>query len=265
LIYCSTTSSLRALPGTKQKSVFSIRQAIAHPGISNPNMFLTRPISFFLVFSSVQLHLILASKIPLSSHPNPAGLLLARDTDSQTASAEFTKDDVFQKAVLSVTNTYRKRHNATGLKWNETLAETAGKWSGRCVFEHSVCVFEVLFWSVVWVVLSFNGCLTTIHVTDNLTQGGSTGETLSSGYPNTTASLVTWGQESTKYDFKKGQFTKETGHFTQLVWKATTAVGCSRTQCDGKGGGKARGWFVVCEYYPARNGMWAAFRVCLMN
>jgi hypothetical protein len=42
-----------------------------------------------------------------------------------------------------------------------------------------------------------------------------------------------------------------TGHFTQLVWKATEQVGCSRTQCDGKG--NAPGWFVVCEYWPRGN------------
>jgi hypothetical protein len=55
------------------------------------------------------------------------------------------------------------------------------------------------------------------------------------------------------YDFKKGEFSHETGHFTQLVWKATDSVGCGRTECDGKGGDEAPGWFVVCNYYPAGN------------
>ena len=66
-----------------------------------------------------------------------------------------------------------------------------------------------------------------------------------------------------------------TGHFTQLVWRNTTTVGCARTECNGgqKGGnGDAPGWYVlstislvitiigltsdryiVCEYYPAGN------------
>lgn len=47
-----------------------------------------------------------------------------------------------------------------------------------------------------------------------------------------------------------------TGHFTQLVWKNTTQVGCSRKECNAgqQGGhGDAPGWYVVCEYAPAGN------------
>lgn len=40
------------------------------------------------------------------------------------------------------------------------------------------------------------------------------------------------------------------------MWKATTSVGCARVDCDGNDkGGNARGWFVVCEYWPAGNVM----------
>lgn len=54
-------------------------------------------------------------------------------------------------------------------------------------------------------------------------------------------------------DNSPGDFSKETGHFTQLVWKNTTSVGCGRTECNGDGGNKAPGWYVVCEYYPPGN------------
>jgi hypothetical protein len=37
------------------------------------------------------------------------------------------------------------------------------------------------------------------------------------------------------------------------VWKGTKSLGCGRTECDGKGGDEAPGWFVVCNYYPAGN------------
>ncbi|KAJ4337653.1 hypothetical protein N0V95_008282 [Ascochyta clinopodiicola] len=152
---------------------------------------------------------------------------LAQSTqDATTVSAEYTNDDTFQKAVLNTTNLYRRQHDAVELGWNETLAEAAGKWSEKCGFEHS---------------------------------GGPSGENLAAGYPNATAAIEAWGDERKEYDFKKGDFSKNrsaTGHFTQLVWRNTTTVGCARTECNAKekgGKGDAPGWYIVCEYYPTGN------------
>lgn len=58
------------------------------------------------------------------------------------ASADYTEDDLFEKTILNVTNTYRKQHNATALKWNDTLADFAKDWSKKCNFEHSVGRFH---------------------------------------------------------------------------------------------------------------------------
>jgi uncharacterized protein YkwD len=69
--------------------------------------------------------------------------------EEQQASKEYTDDDAFKDAVLNVTNTYRKQHNATGLNWNESLANGAGEWSKRCIFEHSVCPSPLCRLSVV--------------------------------------------------------------------------------------------------------------------
>ncbi|KAF2265630.1 PR-1-like protein [Lojkania enalia] len=135
-------------------------------------------------------------------------------------SVEYTDDSAFQRAVLNSTNTYRRQHSASAVEWNESLAEYAGEWSAGCVFEHS---------------------------------GGHSGENLASGYPSTTASHDAWGHEREDYDFDKATFTKQTGHFTQLVWKSTTSVGCGRTLCNGRDGGGAPGWYIVCEYYPPGN------------
>lgn len=44
------------------------------------------------------------------------------------------------------------------------------------------------------------------------------------------------------------------GHMTQIVWKATTAVGCATVDCSASGlaktGGNVAPYFTVCNYYP---------------
>lgn len=62
------------------------------------------------------------------------------------------------------------------------------------------------------------------------------------------------------YDFRKPTgYTEATGHFTQLVWKATRQMGCARVDCgydpeeDDDNSDRAKGWYVVCEYDPPGN------------
>lgn len=57
-----------------------------------------------------------------------------------------------------------------------------------------------------------------------------------------------WGGERVKYDYNKPGFSGDTGHFTQMVWKDTTAIGCAWKQCPG-----SVGTLVACEYAPHGN------------
>lgn len=41
-----------------------------------------------------------------------------------------------------------------------------------------------------------------------------------------------WYNEIKMYNYKKPGFNAKTGHFTQMIWKATTKVGCG---CAKKG------------------------------
>lgn len=131
----------------------------------------------------------------------------------------FSKRYLFTAAVLSTSNRYRKQHNASSLAWNATLASFAGTYLAGaqrddCRFAHS---------------------------------GGPYGENIALGYGNASAAVEAWGDERRVYDFGKGEFGEDTGHFTQLVWKDTRAVGCERVLCG------PRGWFVACEYWPRGN------------
>ncbi|OLN86987.1 Repressed by EFG1 protein 1 [Colletotrichum chlorophyti] len=138
---------------------------------------------------------------------------------SPTSEPEWNSDETFTSAVLNSTNFYRGEHHASDLSWNDTLAEFADDYlddmpGDSCDFSHS---------------------------------GGPYGENLAKGYPNVTASVEAWGEERDDYDFDEGEFDADTGHFTQLVWRNTTDVGCARKLCDDDT------WYIVCEYWPRGN------------
>ena len=45
------------------------------------------------------------------------------------------------------------------------------------------------------------------------------------GNNNATQIFKKWEDERERYDFKKSKFTKDTSHFTQIVWKETKQIG----------------------------------------
>ncbi|KIF79259.1 hypothetical protein QR77_28790 [Streptomyces sp. 150FB] len=59
-----------------------------------------------------------------------------------------------------------------------------------------------------------------------------------------------WYDESAKYDFDAAQFSRDTGHFTQLVWKGSTRIGAARV--SGKGD-RWRESYVVVDFAPPGN------------
>ncbi|KND90806.1 Cell wall protein PRY3 [Tolypocladium ophioglossoides CBS 100239] len=149
---------------------------------------------------------------------------LAGEANTDTASAAESPDDpkwanesTFESAILDSTNRYRGEHSAKAVAWNTTLAEFATRYlnGNNCAFQHS---------------------------------NGPYGENIAYGYATPTASVKAWGDERDQYNFNNPGFSPATGHFTQLVWKATTDVGCGRRWC-----GSRMRWFIACEYWPYGN------------
>ena len=78
-----------------------------------------------------------------------------------------------------------------------------------------------------------------------------------SGFDTTTPppcsmAVFTWYRESVhaNYDYSKA-FTDQSGtagHFSQLVWKATTKVGCAVAGIPYEDGSDIIYWFVMCKY-----------------
>jgi pathogenesis-related protein 1 len=124
-------------------------------------------------------------------------------------------------AVLDAHNRARAEHCAPPLEWSEELAGAAAAWgqelAGRgCPLAHS--------------------------------QGG-LGENLfaaTAGSRGPDHVVQAWLSERDAFDFERGGFSMETGHFTQVVWKGTERVGCATRECDGLD-------LWICNYDPPGN------------
>ncbi|KAI9728983.1 MAG: hypothetical protein M1828_000068 [Chrysothrix sp. TS-e1954] len=171
------------------------------------------------------LHLISALLLTTLNHLTHASpdlvvttVIVTAAPSSTPTSPSYTSASHLKSSILNSTNTYRSLHNATHMTWNASLASYASTYlSSTCDFAHS---------------------------------GGPNGENLAAGYADVTAAVDGWGGEYKEYE---GGFTEQTGHFSQLVWKASRTTGCAVRECDGEGG--TPGWFLCCEYWPPGNVM----------
>jgi len=74
---------------------------------------------------------------------------------------------------------------------------------------------------------------------------------LAAGYGSIEASIDAWYEEISDYSFSDPGFSEGTGHFTQVVWVASTEIGCAWVACNGQNG--TPGSYLMCEYQTAGN------------
>jgi len=115
------------------------------------------------------------------------------------------------------------------LQWSASAALTAQAWADRCDFKHNP-------------------------------DRGNLGENIAAATPNrwTTAGVVqNWASEAANYDHGTNACApgKVCGHYTQIVWRNTTQVGCATRECDKNSPfqGFTRWQFWVCNYAPPGN------------
>jgi hypothetical protein len=128
-------------------------------------------------------------------------------------------------------NLYRARHCAPDASYSADLARGAQEWANQCQYRHS----------------NFLG------VGENLYYSGPAG----TGNDNFRAAVGYWYNEGQFYNFNMPGLSQQTGHFTQVIWKASTSIGCGRAVCPGSNFPNVppsmNVGFWVCRYSPQGN------------
>ncbi|KAI0079612.1 hypothetical protein K474DRAFT_1696318 [Panus rudis PR-1116 ss-1] len=162
------------------------------------------------------------SEAPPADSPADQGGSKSSNSGGGNAGSNGSSDGDIQQ-YLSAHNSVRAQHGAAPLTWSDEAAAKAQQWANGCVFEHS------------------GGSL------------GPFGENLAAGTGGSydiAAAVKSWTDEVSEYNPNNPQ----ASHFTQVVWKGSTQVGCALQLCDGifdASFGKAK--FFVCEYTPQGN------------
>lgn len=122
--------------------------------------------------------------------------------------------------VLATHNTLRSKHCVPALKWSSQLAAGAQAWAASCTFAHSVGAWK---------------------------GANSYGENLAWGTNLSGAQAVNmWYNEIRFYNFSAPVWNKNVAHFTQVIWRGSTQLGCGSARCKGR-------VYWVCRYSPPGN------------
>ena len=118
------------------------------------------------------------------------------------------------------------------MTWNSSLAATAQEIADTCVYKHQ---------------MDFDG--------------GHYGQNIGAGYTeDQVPAMITNDMYNREFDYYPGYDIDDPAevegrqflHFTQIVWKGSTTVGCATKQCDTleNAGEGVPPYFTVCNYFP---------------
>ncbi|KAJ5554211.1 hypothetical protein N7513_004170 [Penicillium frequentans] len=171
-----------------------------------------------------------------ASSSAPSSTLATSTSTSSTSSATASATNAYQQAVLYNHNIHRSNHSVSSLKWSADLESSAQTLAARCTYEHDTSI-----------------------------DGGGYGQNIGYGVEASEVGVMItnlmYNDEieffPTPYgesDPSMSDFDKW-GHFSQIVWKATTHVGCATVVCDPLGNVDSSEAlpFTVCNYSPVGN------------
>ncbi len=181
--------------------------------------------------------------------PSPlAGIIPLESISTHLVLGQTSIDlGTFRNTALSEHNTYRAKHHSPNLTLSDSLNNTAQTWAEHLAsnpsggLEHSSPsqrnnAGENLYFS-------------------STSQGSIDPSTLAK------AAVDSWYNEVSSYNYDNPEATAGEGHFTQVVWKSSTQLGCGAARGTSTSQGSSNNaYYVVCHYAPAGNvqGQYAA-------
>lgn len=143
---------------------------------------------------------------------------------------------VNQRQVINTHNKFRKRHGLSSLRWSNELASYAQEWANT--------------------LKNTNACRMRHRANNPYGENLSWASAVSWSDGKRSIQQVTskdivndWGNEDKWYNYQRNscQQGRQCGHYTQMVWKDTTEVGCAVAICKDL----SQVW--VCNYNPPGN------------
>lgn len=130
-------------------------------------------------------------------------------------------------------NAIRAAKGIPPLSWDPALAEIARAWAVQCIDNTAP----------IGLIDHNPGRSDTYpeYVGENIYGSG--------GQASGTAAVQLWAQEEASYNYEANTCNGVCGHYTQIVWRTTTKVGCALHTCPGLQYGSS----VVCNYAPGGN------------
>ncbi|OPB45278.1 hypothetical protein A0O28_0074880 [Trichoderma guizhouense] len=168
---------------------------------------------------------------PAASSPKPAA----------SSPAPASGND-YSSIVVNEHNIHRANHSAPDLAWDTTLAGYAQTIAEGCVFAHDMTQGGGGYGQ-------------------NLASWGSTGDIDDLQLESARRGITDqwYNDEMENWTFfgldnpPSGSNLDAWGHFTQLVWKSSTKVGCYTAKCPAGTVLSMPSWYTVCNYGPPGN------------
>jgi pathogenesis-related protein 1 len=167
------------------------------------------------------------------SADQPNGIVLLDGYYEETDTFAEGVGTVDSTAMLAAHNRWRSEVGVPDLVWSESLAQAAQSWanhlssSGCCAMSHSGSGYGENIYKVSAVVWSNGRREIQSRSAQQIVDG--------------------WATEAKDYDYENNTCNGICGHYTQIIWRDSTELGCAVAICPDK----AQMW--VCNYAPVGN------------